>query len=224
MVKKADTQAKFDEIEKFEAEKETAKKETKAKTKKKADTTVAEDEPQTPAISQSPKCCCSGNKVLLFLLLCALMASNAFLFCKYIKLNGLANQNRNVYVFNMEGALLMAGMDEENQQFKADLYNLEKDIDAANKKLDTIKDKKLKKEYQEMYMNSLKIKRDDLIKEHEKFVNAISKNVSKALVKVASEHNVETIFSYKSIAVTTPYVVDVTPRIVEILKKKMDKD
>ncbi|MBR3676808.1 MAG: OmpH family outer membrane protein [Alphaproteobacteria bacterium] len=218
MAKKADTQAKFEEIEKFEAEtdKETVKKETKSKAKKKSEDVAYE--PQ-----QAPKCCCTGSKVALTLLLCILIASNAFLFYKYDQLNNLVTQNRNIYVYNMENSLLMAGMADENQQFEADLYALEKDIDTAKKKLNNIKDKKLKQEYQEMYMNSLKIKRDDLIKGHEKFVNTLSKNVGKALVKVANEHNVATIFSARSIAVTTPYVVDVTPQIVEILKKKMDK-
>lgn len=218
MVEKADTQAKFEEIEKFEEENEVVKTEIKAKSKKKADDAVTE--PQ----AQIFKSCFNKRIVwLLTLLLCVLVATNGFLFYKYTELNKLVMQNRNVYVYNMENSLLLAGMAEENQKFEADLYALEKDIDAATKKLKTIKDQKLKEEYQEMYMNSLKIKRDDLIKGHEKFVNTLSKNVGKALVKVANEHHVATIFSTRSIAVTTPYVIDVTPQIVDILKKKMDK-
>lgn len=217
MAKKADTQAKFEEIEKFEAEtdKETVKKETKSMAKKKSEDVAYE--PQ-----QAPKCCCTGSKVALTLLLCILIASNAFLFYKYNQLNNLVTQNRNVYVYNMEGALVLAGMADENQQFEAELRNLESDIDASTRKLKTIKDAKLKEEYQEMYMKSLKIKRDDLIKKHEKFVTDISKNVNKALIKVADKNNVSTIYMMKAIAVNTPYVVDVTPQIAEILKKKMD--
>ena len=217
MVKKADTQAKFEEIEKFEAENEVVKTETKSKSKKKNENII-------PKAKELGACCCGffGQKMIV-LLLCGLVLANAFLFYKYAKLNNLVTQNRNIYVYNMENSLLLAGMAEENQKFEADMYDLEKEIDAAMEKLKTIKDQKLKEEYQEMYMNSLKIKRDDLIKAHEEFVNNLSKNVGKALVKVANKYKVATIFSTKSIAVTTPYVVDVTPQIVDILRKKMDK-
>lgn len=206
--KKTEAQAEFEEIEKFEAETKPAlKAKTESKSKSKA-----EDKKSV-----------SSAYLLVWFLICGLVISNIYAFSKCSQLDRLVHQSRKVYIYNMENALMMAGMAEENQQFEIELGQLEKDIDASNKKLATIKDKKLKEEYQDMYMKSLKIKRDDLIKKHEKFVVSISKNVNKALQKVAEKNKAVTIFASRAISVTTTDVIDVTPQVAEILKSKMDK-
>ena len=213
MAKKAEGQAEFEEIEKFDAK-------NQKKLKRKSEESAALKTENTYKQAKSGW----GTKFVLFFVITCLICANGYLLCKYTELQNIIKQNRNVYIYNMENTLLLAGMADENQQFEKELTQLEKEIDASTKKLSTIKDEKLKQEYQDMYMKSLKIKRDDLIKKHEEFVQTLSKNVNKSLVKVAEKNHVATIFAARAIAVTTPYVVDVTPQIAEILKKKMNKD
>lgn len=139
-----------------------------------------------------------------------------------IKLHQLNKIVDNTYVYNMEAVLMQTGLADENRKFEADMANLEKEIDEAERKVKSMKDKKLQNEYREMYMKSLTLKRDTLVEEHEKFMKSLLKNINKALSEVAREKNMKVILSNKAVVYSTNYVTDITPAVAAKLKEKMD--
>lgn len=169
----------------------------------------------------TPQKSVSGFKWFASLTIALLLVTNAFFAYKIHALEKVVDHDSKIYVYSMENVLLLAGMADENKQHQIELDKLEKEIDAAKKKLNSIKDKKLKQEYSEVYMKSLSLKRDTLVETHNKFMANLLKNVNRALLAVTEKYKAPTIFSAKSIVVHTPNVVDVTKEISDYLKDTM---
>lgn len=180
---------------------------------------------QTPApVEQAPampKIADRGFKRAVVSVLALLLFAGVFAIYKIHKLEKVVDHDSKVYVYSMENVLLLAGMADENKQYQIEMDKLGKEIDAAKKKLNGMKDKKLKQEYSDMYMKSLTLKRDTLVETHEKFMANLLKNVNRALLAVTDKYKAPTIFTAKSIAVHTPNVVDVTDEISKYLKDNM---
>ena len=177
--------------------------------------------PVAPITPATPKVSGSGFKWFASLMIALLLVANAFSAYKIHKLEKVVDHDSKIYVYSMENVLLLAGMADENKKHQIELDKLEKEIDAAKKKLNSIKDKKLKQEYSEVYMKSLSLKRDTLVETHKKFMDNLLKNTNRALLAVTEKYKAPTIFSAKSIVVHTPNVVDVTEEISNYLKDTM---
>lgn len=119
---------------------------------------------------------------------------------------------------------MQTGLADENRKFEANMANLETEIDKAEKKVNSMKDKKLQKEYREMYMKSLTLKRDNLVEEHEKFMKSLLKNINKTLAEVAKEHRVKVVFNNKAVIFSTNFVTDITSIVSEKLKERMEEE
>ncbi len=182
---------------------------------------VAPVAPVAPIIPVVHKSSSRGFKWFATLMILALLGANAFSAYKIHILENVVAHDSMIYIYSMENVLLLAGMADENKQYQIDLDKLDKEIDAAQKKLNGMKDKKLKQEYSEMYMKSLTLKKDTLTETHDKFMANLLKNVNRALLTVAKKYRAPTIFTAKSIAVQTPNVVDVTDEISKYLKDTM---
>ena len=191
-----------------DAEEKNLTKPQKEKKIKAAETVVSPEQPR------------QKERIWLFLIIVLLVISNVYTLYKVYELNHTVNHT---YVYNMEAVLMQTGMADENRKFEANMAGLEKEIDAAEKKVKSMKDKKLQEEYREMYMKSLTLKRDTLIEEHEKFMKNLLKNINKALSEVAKERKVKVIFSNKSVIFSTNFVKDVTPIVAQKLKVKMEE-
>ncbi|MBR1825004.1 MAG: OmpH family outer membrane protein [Alphaproteobacteria bacterium] len=161
--------------------------------------------------------CRNGLLIFVVLLLYGLVGYNTY------EIKSLKHNVDHTYVYNMEAVLMQTGMADENRKFETNMANLEKEIDAAEKKVKSMKDKKLQEEYREMYMKSLTLKRNTLVEEHEKFMKSLLKNINKTLAEVAKDNNVKVIFSNKAIIFSTNYVTDVTPTVAAKLKTKMEE-
>ncbi|MBQ9271265.1 MAG: OmpH family outer membrane protein [Alphaproteobacteria bacterium] len=162
----------------------------------------------------------SGPKIQIFVIL---VLMGIVLYNSYM-INSLKHNIEHTYVYNMEAVLMQTGLAEENRKFESDMVGLEKEIDAAEKKVKSMKDKKLQEEYREMYMKSLTLKRNTLVEDHEKFMKSLLKNINKTLTEVAKKNNVKVIFSNKAVIFSTNYVTDVTPVVAKKLKEKMDEN
>ncbi len=162
----------------------------------------------------------SGSKIQIFVIL---VLMGIVLYNSYM-INSLKHNIEHTYVYNMEAVLMQTGLAEENRKFESDMVGLEKEIDAAEKKVKSMKDKKLQEEYREMYMKSLTLKRNTLVEDHEKFMKSLLKNINKTLAEVAKKNNVKVIFSNKAVIFSTNYVTDVTPVVAKKLKEKMDEN
>ena len=173
------------------------------------------------SVEQMPTPNTQKNNSLLAVIVGILVLLNAFYIYEIVKLNKVINHT---FVYNMEAVLLQTGLADENRKFEANMADLEQEIDKAEKKVNSMKDKKLQAEYREMYMKSLTLKRDNLVEEHEKFMKTLLKNVNKTLAEVAKRHNVKVIFNNKAVIFSTNYVTDVTPLVSAKLKEKMEEN
>ena len=156
--------------------------------------------------------------IVCIFLINGLKKDNAQLFEDNEQLHMQIQNNRKVYVYNLETVLSDIGAAEAKQKFEKDVDKLNKEVIAAEKKIKNIKDAKAKAEFSEVYFKSLRLKRDNLVEDYNKSLQELLKKINKALAQTATDKNVATIFSSKSVAVTTEDVIDVSADIVKTLK------
>ena len=130
------------------------------------------------------------------------------------------DDNRKIYVYNMEETLLAAGIPASSQKFETDIASLEKELADAKEKIKTLKEAQVQEEFSDMYLRSLKLRRDDLISKYSESMQSVLNSINQALEEVARENNVHTIFLSSAIAISTEYVVDVTPQVIEKMKQQ----
>ena len=135
------------------------------------------------------------------------------------KLAKRVDDNRKIYVYNMEETLLAAGIPASSRQFESDIASLEQEVADAQEKIKTLKEAQVKEEFSDMYLRSLKMRRDELINKYSESMQVVLDAINQALEEVARENNVHTIFLSSAIAISTEYVVDVTPQVIEKMKQ-----
>ena len=126
---------------------------------------------------------------------------------------------RMIYVYSLEEAMIGINAAEEKNKFEQEALRLSDEVTAAEEKIMSLKDKEVQEDFSDVYLNSLRLKRDNLVEEYHKMLEDLSNKVNKSLEEIAAEKNAGTIFLKSMIAVNTPYVVDVTPELVAKLKK-----
>lgn len=129
------------------------------------------------------------------------------------------DDNRRIYVYSMEETLRAAGIPASSQQFETDIASLEKEVADAQEKIKTLKEAQVQEEFSDMYLRSLKMRRDELINKYSESMQVVLNAINQALEEVARENNVHTIFLSSAIAISTEYVVDVTPQVIEKMKQ-----
>ena len=126
---------------------------------------------------------------------------------------------RTVYVYSLEEAMRGINASEKKKKFEEEALRLNEEVSAAEEKIKNFKDEKLKQDFTDVYLNSLRLKRDNLVEAYQKMLEDLSEKVNKGLEEIAEEKDANTIFLKSSVAVQTPLVVDVTPELVKKLKK-----
>lgn len=131
--------------------------------------------------------------------------------------------NRRIYVYNMEETLAAIGIQESSQKFENDIASLEKEVADAQEKIKTIKEAQVKEEFSEMYLRSLQMRRDELVSKYTESMENVLNAINSALEEVARENNVHTVFLSSALALSTDYVVNITPQVIEKVKQQLDK-
>lgn len=126
---------------------------------------------------------------------------------------------RTVYVYSLEEAMVGISAADKKEKFRQEVVKLNDEVMSAEKKIKSLKDKDVKEDFSDVYLNSLRLKRDNLVEEYQNMLEELRDKVNNGLDEIATEKNVNAIFLKSSVAVMTPYVVDVTPELVEKLKK-----
>ena len=127
-------------------------------------------------------------------------------------------ESRKIYVYNLEEVLRKANALETKKQFEDDIIKLNDELTEAEKKIETLKSAKVKEDFSDVYLNNLKMKRDDLVNNYEKNIDELTTKINKALNDIAQEKGVTAIFVYSAIAVNTENVIDLTDEIAERIK------
>ena len=130
------------------------------------------------------------------------------------------DNNRKIYVFNMDETVKGIGLQATNQKFEADITDLDEQVKEAQATIKDLKDEVMKAKILNLSIKPLQMKRDDLLEAYSKSMQQSLAQINAALAEIATENNVPAIFMSKSVAVNTNYVVDVTEQVVAKIKAK----
>ena len=154
-----------------------------------------------------------------FILCMALIAFGGYQYIENQKIRKELEAARMVYVYSLEETMQGVNAAEKKKKFEEEAIRLNEEVLAAEEKIKNFKDENLKQDFTDVYLNSLRLKRDNLVEEYQKMLEELSNKVNKGLEEIAKEKNANTIFLKSTIAVNTPYVTDITPELIAKLKK-----
>lgn len=164
--------------------------------------------------------CQKIDKTVVFAVIAAILFVISIVHCA--KIHSLQQQieaNRFVYVYDVNKLVAMSpNLAAIRQNYDAKIAQLSEQVDAAVDKLNKMKDKKAKAEYSEVYLNSLSLKRNDLIEEYQRALKDAGEKINAALIEVANQKKVNAVFSASAIAVKTGDVVDITNDVLNAVK------
>ena len=126
---------------------------------------------------------------------------------------------RKIYVYDLQEVIRHTGIAEAKQKYEQDVISLNEDLLAAEKKIKSLKDAKVKEDFSEVYLKNLRLKRDELVENYEKSISELTGKINVALAEIAKEKDTSAIFVRDIILVKTPYVEDVTDDVIKHLKK-----
>ena len=156
----------------------------------------------------------------LFVLIAGAYGGLGYMYDYTLKLENQIAMERKVYVYSLEEVLKALDAVAERTKFENEVLKLNDELFAAEKKIKSIKDAKVKDDFSDVYLRNLKLKRDDLITSYENKMKKLSDDINEALVTVAKDKKASTIFVNSAIVVKTEHVEDVTPEIIKQLKSK----
>jgi len=128
-------------------------------------------------------------------------------------------ESKKIYVYNLEEVLRKINAIETKKQFEDEIIKLNDDLLEAEKNIKSLKDAKVKESFSSMYLNNLRMRRDELVDKYEKNIEELTAKINDALSSIAKERNIPVIFVQNAIALNTNFVVDLTDEIVARVQK-----
>jgi hypothetical protein len=162
--------------------------------------------------------------VLLFVLSFGLLCSVVYQFMQTNKLQQKLEDAAKVYVYDLQDTLRGLRIDELNAEFEAKINILNHEVLTAQNKISSLKDANIQADFSDVYLNSLKNKRDTMIKEYNDTLQEITDRINQNLVQIAHEKNTPTIFNKQTIGAFTPDVIDITAEIVQRIQAEHIND
>lgn len=120
-----------------------------------------------------------------------------------------------IYVYNLEEVLKGLKLDDLNREFEAKISILNEEVLSAQDKISSLKDSKVKDNFSDVYLKSLKLKRDTMIQEYSNAIKNVTDEINMKITELAEEKGTATIFDKNFISASTPKVVDLTEDIVK---------
>ena len=133
------------------------------------------------------------------------------------------DNNRKIYVFNMDETVKGIGLQDANQKFESDINDLDAQVKDAEATIKGLKDEAMKTKILNLSIKPLQMKRDDLLEAYSASMQKYLQQINDALAQIATEKNIPVIFMNKAVAVNTNYVVDVTAEVIEKVKADSNK-
>lgn len=123
-------------------------------------------------------------------------------------------QVQHVYVYDLEEILRGVNLDELNREFEAKISILNNEVSSAQDKISALKNSKVKDDFSDVYLKSLKLKRDTMVNEYSRTLQNITNEINDKVTELAQENGASVVFDRHSIAASTPMVVDLTSEII----------
>lgn len=150
-------------------------------------------------------------KVLFFLICCGVIGF------QQIQISNLQNKLeklQHVYVYDLEEILRGVNLDELNREFEAKISILNNEVATAQDKISALKNSKVKDDFSDVYLKSLKLKRDTMVNEYSRTLQNITDEINDKVTELAQENGASVVFDRRTIAASTPMVIDLTSEII----------
>ena len=125
---------------------------------------------------------------------------------------------KKIYIYDIEKTLRGIKLDRLNQEFEMKINILGNEVSTAQKKIASLKETKDKDNFSEMYLKSLKLKRDTMIQEYNRTIEDITQEINDVILNIAKEKGAVVIFDKRVIAAQTKGVEDITDEVIERVK------
>ena len=150
-------------------------------------------------------------KAIIFLLFCGIIGFQQ----SHIKrLENQVENSRYVYVYDVEEVLRGIRLDDLNREFEAKISILNQEVSSAQDKISTLKNSKVKEDFSDVYLKSLKLKRDNMVKEYGRMLQNITNEINEKVTGLALDNGIAVVFDKRFITVRTPQVIDLTDEII----------
>lgn len=127
---------------------------------------------------------------------------------------------KKVYIYDLEATLRGIRLDDFNREFEAKINILNDEVTAAQKKIASLQETKDKDDFSDMYLKSLKLKRDTMLQEYNRTIANLTEDINRTVAEIADEKDTAIIFDKRVTASLTKYVEDVTDEVIKRIKLK----
>lgn len=162
------------------------------------------------------------------LLVGLLIVALGYIYSEFIEqekvMANLINNNRRVYVYNLEEVLIRLDVQGKKLKFDNSIVKLNNELMDGEKKIKNIKKADVQEDFSDVYLSNLRMKRDELVEEYQKSVEKLNDRIKQALIEIAKEKDAPAIFLKSAVAIKTPHVVDLTNEVVKKVKKYTKED
>ena len=131
------------------------------------------------------------------------------------ELTQTAAQLKKVYVYDLEETLRSVKLDSLNREFEAKINILNDEVSSAQQKIASLKETKEKDNFSDVYLKSLKLKRDTMLQEYNRTLENLTEEINKTISEIAAEKGASIIFDKRIISSQTENVEDVTPELIK---------
>lgn len=139
--------------------------------------------------------------------------------CMLYKLNrtteDYALQSKKAYVYDLEQTLRGIKLDELNREFETKINILNDEVSSAKKKIASLNESKDKDDFSEVYLKSLKLKRDSMIKEYNKTLENLTEEINKTVSRIAEEKGASVVLDKRVVASQNKNVEDITAEVIK---------
>lgn len=141
--------------------------------------------------------------------------------------NQVTEQNitnlKKVYVYDLQETLRGVNLEKLNKDFEKKINIINDEVTLAHEKISSLKETKEKDNFSEVYLKSLKLKRDSMIQDYNEVLEKLTAEINRIIAEIADEKDTGIIFDKRVTASLTKYVEDVTPEVIKRLEEKRAK-
>ena len=127
---------------------------------------------------------------------------------------------KKIYVYDLQETLRGIKLENLNKEFEKKINIINDEVTLAHEKIDSLKETKEKDNFSEVYLKSLKLKRDTMIQDYNKVLEKLTDEINRVITEIANEKDTAIIFDKRVTASLTQYVEDVTPEVIKRIEEK----
>ena len=130
---------------------------------------------------------------------------------------GMAQMSK-IYTYDLDKTLRGVKIDEFNREFEAKIKVLNEEVENAKKKIASLKEGKDKDNFSEVYLKSLKFKRDTMLQEYAGTIEKLTTEINRVITEIAKEKDALVVLDKRIVASQTDNIEDITDEAIKRVK------